>query len=253
MIREMLIGREFEVPDGEVKEVATELYHIKEGLKQLNKADFECPELVRIVNKLTRFDREERYPDYRAAMKDVIALLKSSSNVGLSKETRPADRVLLIAVNELYRAGMLVEEVSEIVRQKHLSGMRVIVFPVSDRLYMTADQNNKQELFTPDKPSTFIKALNEQNERIIGLYKDYHFHPDIRLCIVGVSYKNQKRKHPWLRKKTPDIFFTQQIMIAGTLVDFGAMGIERVAIINQPDVLKRYLSDNQFQDSLYKE
>ncbi|MEE0874801.1 MAG: hypothetical protein UIH27_15210 [Ruminococcus sp.] len=252
VIREMLVGREFEVPDGEAKEVAEELYQIKKGLQPLNEAEFECPELIRIVNKLTRFDREERYHDYRAAMKDVIALLKSSNEIDLSKETRPSDRVLLIVVNDLYRAGMRVEEVSEIVKQKHLSGMRVIVFPVSDRLYMTADQNNKPKLFTPDKPSPFIKALNEQNERIVGLYKDYHFNPDIQLCVVGVSYKNQKRKHPCVRKKTPDICFTEQIMVDDTLADFGAMGIGSVALINKPDVLKKYLSDYRLSDTSNK-
>lgn len=252
VIREMLVGREFEVPYGEAKEVAEELYQIKKGLQPLNEAEFECPELIRIVNKLTRFDREERYHDYRAAMKDVIALLKSSNEIDLSKETRPSDRVLLIVVNDLYRAGMRVEEVSEIVKQKHLSGMRVIVFPVSDRLYMTADQNNKPKLFTPDKPSPFIKALNEQNERIVGLYKDYHFNPDIQLCVVGVSYKNQKRKHPCVRKKTPDICFTEQIMVDDTLADFGAMGIGSVALINKPDVLKKYLSDYRLSDTSNK-
>lgn len=253
VIREMLVGREFEVPVGEAKEVAEELYQIKKGLQPLNEADFECPELIRIVNKLTRFDRDERYPDYRAAMKDVIALLKSSNEFGLSKETRPSDRVLLIAVNELYRSGMSVAEVSEIVRQKRLNDVRVIVFPVSDRLYRTADHNNKPQLFTPDKPSPFIKTLNEQNERIIALYQDYRFRPDIQLCIVGVSNKNPKRKYPWLRRKAPDICLIEQIMVNDTLVDFGAMGIGSVVFINKPDSLKQHLSDYKLSDTSNKE
>ena len=253
VIREMLVGREFEVPVGEAKEVAEELYQIKKGLQPLNEADFECPELIRIVNKLTRFDRDERYPDYRAAMKDVIALLKSSNEFGLSKETRPSDRVLLIAVNELYRSGMSVAEVSEIVRQKRLNDVRVIVFPVSDRLYRTADHNNKPQLFTPDKPSPFIKTLNEQNERIIALYQDYRFRPDIQLCIVGVSNKNPKRKYPWLRRKAPDICLTEQIMVNDTLVDFGAMGIGSVVFINKPDSLKQHLSDYKLSATSNKE
>lgn len=253
VIREMLVGREFEVPDGEIKELVEKLYQIKKELQPLDEAKFECPELVRIVNRLTRFNREERYPDYRNALKDVTALLKSYKEISISKEIHPADRVMLIAVNELYRTGMRVAEVSEIVRQKSLNGVRVIVFPVSDRLYITANSSNTPELFTPDKPSPFIKALSTQIERFTAMYKDYSFRPEIRLCVVGVSDKSKKRKGFWLRKKTIKARLVEQIMVADTMVDFGAMGIDSVATVNQPDTLKQYLSDYRFSDGLNKE
>lgn len=254
VIREMLAGKEFEIPDGgENKEIAEKLYQTKKNLQPLDETEFECPGLIRIVNKLTRFDREERYPDYRAAMKDVVALLKSNNDVILSREMRPAYKILLVAVNELYRTGMSEAEVSQIIKKKRLSGVHVIVFPISDKLYMTVTQNNKTQLFTPEKPSPFIKATNEQFEQINTLYKDYHFHPDIQLCVVGVSNKSQKRKHPWSRRKTPSIHRAEQIMVSDTLVDFGAMGIENAAIVNHPDSLEEYLSEYRVSDRKNKE
>ena len=254
VISEMLVGKEFDVPEeGELKEIAEKVYQIKKERNPLDETKFECPGLIRIVNKLTCFNREDRYQDYRAALKDVINLLKSCKGISISKEVRPAAKVMLFAVNELYRLGMSTSEVSEIVGQKRFNDTRVVVFSVSDRLYLKTNQDKTKELFAPDKPSGFLRELNAQIERVEALYKDCHFHPEIQLCIVGVSNKIKRHRNLFFRGKMPAICPVRQITVDDTVVDFESMGIDNTAIVNYPYALKQFLSENKFSDSLYKE
>ena len=248
IIREMLVGREYDIPeDGDIKEVIDSLYHIKSELKPLDESKFNSPQLIRIVNRLTRFDREERYPDYKSAILDVKKLIQQNQKVHLSKQVCPAGVICLIAVNELYLAGMDLNEVLEVTREsigvRSDNSLRVSVFPFSDKLYLTPRQNSQAEFFSANKKDGFLNSLREQIKHIRSAYREYNFNPDIKLCVVGASNTKRKRRGIFRKKRTASqIYETSQMTVGGdAVVDFGSMGIENVIILNRAEALRQYL------------
>lgn len=248
IIREMLVGREYEIPeDGDIKEVIGSLYQIKSELKPLDESKFNSPELIRIVNRLTRFDRAERYPDYKSAIMDVKKLIRQNQEVRLSKKICPAGVICLIAVNEMYLSGMDMNEVLEVTREsigvRSDNSLRISVFPFSDKLYLTPRQNSRAEFFSASKTDGFLNSLREQIKHIRSAYREYNFKPDIKLCVVGASNTKRKRRGIFRRKRTASqIYETTQMTVGGdAVVDFGSMGIENVMILNRSEALRQYL------------
>ena len=195
MVREWFVGHELTIPSMTELNGASLfdcLYEEKARLKPLNEDEFGCPELIRIINKLTQFDREKRYPNYRSLIKAIKGLV-SVLDIDLAKTNQPS-AVYMVAVNENNKnssVNSIRKIVNQYLAQYHVTNSIIQVFPFSQPIYtrlcntLPSDIDEVEIIFSKEdaeETDEFLTRIRKIAENNNGPdHTEYH------VCIFGAK------------------------------------------------------------------
>ena len=184
-VRELIVGREIHERD------RLALYEEKKNLRPLTVKDYNCPELIRIINKLTEFEAERRYDDFTSVINDLKELIRKKGLNIQAPDVGGPDDVYVIAVSQ-NAAALDIHKVREIVEaglaKYRINRDIVNVFSFSEKVTVRPSGSILGEdcieiLFAGEKSELCDSLL----DRVRDICEDCGdaARPEVHVCIIG--------------------------------------------------------------------
>lgn len=194
MIRSLFVGTEIEYPsqaelNGE--SLFDYLYRKVAALKPLDENEFDDPELIRIVNKLTEFDRDSRYRDHAELLGDLKKLIRNQS-INVGRISRFPHDCYVVMVKETPRSRSSGEKIRKVFHQylarRRITNIAVCVVPFSDAVYTRTLRRGgvSSEIVLSGEGSEFLDKLRKCAENA-GARTGCVSESRIHACVVGAK------------------------------------------------------------------
>lgn len=195
MIRSLLVGKEIGYPSQEElkgESLFDYLYRKVADLKPLDENKFDDPDLIRIVNKLTEFDRDNRYRDHAELLGDLKKLIKDQ-NINVGRISRFPRNCYVVMVKEDSRGALSKERIRKAFHQylarKRISNIAVCVVPFSETVYIRElryGDDESTEIVLNGEGSEFLDKLRVRAEKA-GARQSSMSESRIHACVVGAK------------------------------------------------------------------
>lgn len=259
MIRKIFVGVEIDNPSDEELNGRSrfDYWHDQiKALKPLVEDAYDNPGLIQIVNKLTEFDRDNRYQNSHDLIDDLIELIKDQGiNVGRLSKMPHKFFVVMVSTDSPKELSLdrIRETFHDYLCRNQVTNIAVSVVPFTDAVYSRNLNNGDDasaEVVLSDKNSDFLRALLNRVEKASSGYMESDG-ANIHVCAVGtkklrqgagrslVGLKNifcPANKNPVAYRITLD---------SDNAFDVSDIGVSEIELINSESSLKRYL-DNRF-------
>ena len=189
-IREYFLGRELgknlntDMPRNEIIE---KLYKEKAELRPLTENDTGSPQLANVVNKLTSFDRNNRYKDYKDLIINLNKLVEELA-IDISTVDTPYS-VYIIAVNR-NSSKFNVEDVKKLTNRyiKHyrITNSILSIYSFAQDISVHNLKNGEAEIIAEDNQGDFITNLISRTKKI---YSDHNLSDKscVHICVAGAK------------------------------------------------------------------
>lgn len=251
-IREYFAGTELDVSyDTSLPKAdrLAKLYEDKEKLRPFTEADVGCPQLAEVINKLTAFDRDDRYSDYKELIHALNKLVKEL-NLDISKMDIPYS-VYFIAVNR-NSPKFNVEEVRKLtnhyIEHYHITNSIVSIYSFAQDVSARTLKNGEVELVCEDTDGDFVHNLMSRTKKI---YEEYNLSDKsgVRVCVAGARTDIRDIiRHPagHIRRTIKGHFSPSSTIYSIALndcsMDVSELGIDHITLIHDPTELEKILT-----------
>lgn len=249
--REWLVGHELTIPS--ITELAGEslfdrLYEEKAKLMPLKENVFTCPQLVRVINKLTQFDRADRYQNYRSLLKALKSLV-ANLHINLSKANVP-NSVYLFAVNSNQKNNTedsIRKSVNRYLSHSPMTNSVVQVFPFSTSIHTrmcSTHSSSEIDIMLDNENCDFINTLLQRIKHFTDDTISAH-QPEIHVCIVGAKsasgfIQNSVKRIKEALNHTDSLPVGYRVVFADSIaVDVCDYGISEITVVNNSAQLQK--------------
>ena len=257
MIREIFVGIEIDYPSEKElngKSIFDYWYDQIEALEPLDENGYDNPELIRIINKLTEFKRENRYQNYQELLNDLKTLI-NSQGINVGRLSNIPHEFFVVMVNEDSPKGISLDYVRKTFHdyliRKQITNIAVSVVPFTDTVYSRALNNGdvaSAEIVLPDKNSDFLRVLLDRAEKASSGFNE----PDeanIHVCAIGTIKLQQGARKSLVglkniicsAKKNPVAY--RVTLASDNAFDVSDIGVSEIVLANSEVSLKRCLEN----------
>lgn len=257
MMRKIFVGSEIDYPsESELngRSLFDYWYDQIKSLKPLDEDAYGNPELIRIINKLTEFERDKRYQNCGELFTDIKNLIFTQKiNVGRLSQI-PHDFYMVMVSNES-REGITPERIRNVFHdylcRNRVTNVAASVIPYSDTVYSRALNNGDDasaEVVLHNENSDFLCVLLNRIKKAT-LIDDGQNSSNVHVCAIGtkLSRKGIHRQLGGLKRafrstnKNPVAY---RIAVSNDYAfDVSDIGVSEVVLVNNEVSFKRCLED----------
>lgn len=243
-LREYYSGPEIDLafdPSMSRQQIIERIYNAKARLRPLTENDTGCPQLAEIINKLTAFNREDRYRNYRELMVTLNRLIKEL-DVDISTEDAPYS-VYFVAVNRSsprFDVEAVRKLTNSYIRRYRITNSVVCVYSFAQDLSVRTLKNGDARLVCEDAEGDFIENLKSRTEKI---YKDYRLSDKskIHICVAGAKESLRDKLSRSISGYTKPASRVYSIALKDGSMDVSTLNLDCISLAKDPKSLEAVL------------
>lgn len=194
MIRKIIVGPEIGYPsESELngRSLFDYWYDQIAALKPLEEDEYGNPELICIVNKLTMFDRNDRYQTYEELINDIQKLIVSQ-NINVGRLSQLPHEMCLVFAPKKEISGIKKKNIRNVAKdffiEHHITNAAVKIIPFSDTVYtrsLSGSHGASKEIMVADENTDFFLSLLKEVKKLNSGTTCLNTY--IHICIFGAK------------------------------------------------------------------